>query len=212
MFLLGDPDSSVHREVDAIFAELFMPLVGADFGTLEAQLALRYEDYDTGFDSTDPKLGLLYRTQDSNVSARFTYGSSFRAPTIFQQFVTDTSLNARRDPLTGSRVFLGETASPNSALEAEEADTFNVGVTIQPIDNLSISVDYWNVEFENRISQESGQELIEAESAALTAANCGPTQLTTARCAPLTNSQIIRDEATGTPLRVFVNRFNASSA
>ena len=155
VFLLGDPDSSVHREVDAIFAELFMPLVGADFGTLEAQLALRYEDYDTGFDSTDPKLGLLYRTQDSNVSARFTYGSSFRAPTIFQQFVTDTSLNARRDPLTGSRVFLGETASPNSALEAEEADTFNVGVTIQPIDNLSISVDYWNVEFENRISQES---------------------------------------------------------
>ena len=33
VFLLGDPDSSVHREVDAIFAELFMPLVGADFGT-----------------------------------------------------------------------------------------------------------------------------------------------------------------------------------
>ena len=212
VFLLGDPDSSVYREVDAIFAELFMPLVDADFGTLEAQLALRYEDYDTGFDSTDPKIGLLYRSQDGNVSARFTYSSSFRAPTIFQQFVTDTSLSATRDPLTGSRVFLGETASPNSALEAEEADTFNVGVTIQPIDNLSISVDYWNVEFENRISQESGQDLITAESAALTAANCGPTQLTTARCAPLTNSQIIRDEATGTPLRIFVNRFNASSA
>lgn len=212
VFLLGDPDSDVERAIDAVFAELFVPVFDNDAGSLEAQLAVRYEDYDTGFDSTDPKVGLLYRSANEFVSGRFTYGSSFRAPTIFQQFVTDTSLNATLDPLTGSLVFLGETASPNDALVPEEADTFNVGVTLQPLDNLSISVDYWNVEYKERLSQQSGQGLIVAEAAGLAAAGCGPTDLLLPACAALTNPQIVRDLATGTPLRIFVDRFNASSA
>jgi len=212
VFLIGDADSSADREIDAFFVEMFLPVFDNDAGSLEAQLAIRYEDYDTGFDSTDPKIGLLYRTPEEKVSLRFTYGTSFRAPTLFQQFVTSTALNPTQDPLTGSLVFLGQTASANPDLAPEEADTFNLGITINPIDNLVISLDYYNVQYENRIVSQSGQALIVAEAAALAAAGCGPAMLQTPACAPLTNPQILRDPGTGTPLRIFVDRFNAASA
>ncbi len=210
VFLIGDVNTNVDRDVNAYFAELFLPLMDNDLGTLEAQLAVRYEDYSTDYDSTDPKVGFIWRSPEETLSARATYGTSFRAPTIFQQFVQDTSLNATLDPLTGSIAFLGETASPNAGLEPEEADTYNVGVTWQAMDNLTVGLDYWNVEYENRLSQESGQALIIAESAGLLAAGCSGTTLATPACAALRNPQIIRDDRTGAPLRIFVNRFNAA--
>lgn len=212
VFLLGDPDSSADRTIDAVFGELYLPFMDNDAGLFEAQLAVRYEDYNTGFDSTDPKIGLLYRTANEVFAGRFTWGTSFRAPTLFQQFVTDTSLNATSDPLTGSLVFLGETATPNPDLLPEEAETFTLGATVQPLDGLSLSLDYYNVQYENRLSQESGQQLIIDEATVLTAAGCGPTDLNDPDCAALTNDQIVRDPLTGTPLRIFVNRFNAAEA
>lgn len=213
VFLIGNLSSSVDRDTTAYFAEVFLPLMdNSDLGTLEAQLAVRYEDYSTDYDSTDPKIGLLWRSPEETFAGRMTIGSAFRAPTIFQQFVESTSLNATQDPLTGSLVFLGETASPNANLEPEEADTFTMGVTWQAMDNLRVSLDYWNVQYENRLSQESGQILIVAEAAALTAAGCTPGTLGTAPCAALRDQKIVRDPLTGTPLRIFVNRFNAAEA
>ncbi len=210
VFLIGDVNSSVDRDVNAFFAELFLPLMDNDMGTLEAQLAVRYEDYSTDYDSTDPKVGFIWRSPEETWSARATYGSAFRAPTIFQQFVQDTSLNATFDPLTSSLAFLGETASPNADLQPEEADTFNIGVTWQAMDNLTIGLDYWNVEYENRLSQESGQELLSAEAVALLTAGCTGTTLGTPTCAALRDPKVIRDELTGAPLRILVDRFNAA--
>ncbi|MFT7218415.1 MAG: iron complex outermembrane receptor protein [Candidatus Azotimanducaceae bacterium] len=213
VFLIGNPSSSVDRDTNAYFAEVFLPLMdNSDLGTLEAQLAVRYEDYSTDYDSTDPKIGLLWRSPEATFAGRMTIGSAFRAPTIFQQFVKATSLNATSDPLTGSLVFLGETASPNANLEPEEADTFTMGVTWQAMDNLRVSLDYWNVQYENRLSQESGQILIITEAAALTAAGCTAGTLGTAPCAAIRDQKIVRDPLTGTPLRIFVNRFNAAEA
>ncbi|MFN3239117.1 MAG: TonB-dependent receptor domain-containing protein [Pseudomonadales bacterium] len=212
LFLQGDADSTGRREIDAVFGEINAPIFDNDHGALELSLAVRYEDYDTGFDSTDPKIGLLWRNVDDNLSLRFTYGTSFRAPTLFQQSETATSLNQTSDPLTASVAFLGFTASPNVNLEPEEADTYNIGFTWSPLDELTLSLDYYNVEYNDRLSSEAGQQLINDEAAALLAAGCTPTTLTTPACAALRNPQIIRDPATGTPLRIFVNRFNAVSS
>lgn len=214
-FLIGDLDTNAEREVDAFFVEALVPIFDNDSGSLEAQLAVRHEDYSTGFDSTDPKVGLLYRTQSGRFAARATYGTAFRAPTLFQQFVQDTSLNQTSDPLTSPNpTFLGWTASP-AELDPEEADTFNVGVTFEPIEDLTISVDYYNVQYENRLVQQSGQELLNAENAAINAAGCttGAEFLASATCQAAANpTQILRDPTTGVPLRIFVDRFNAANA
>jgi len=213
-FLIGDPDSRADRDVEAVFAETLVPIFDGDAGSLEAQLAVRYEDYSSGFDSTDPKIGLLYR-RGLNFSARATWGTSFRAPTLFQQNVRDTTLNATLDPFSSpAPVFIGWTAEPNSELQPEEAETFNIGFTVSPLENLVISVDYFNTEYTDRLVQESGQQLILQEAAALGGAGCTLADITTApdpACLALRNPQIIRDATAGTPLRVNVNRFNAAS-
>ena len=184
-FLFGGPDVNAEQEIEAIFAELYVPVIDSDGHILDAQIAVRYEDYDTGFDSTDPKLGLLYNYGD-NFAARFTYGTAFRAPTLFQLNNEVTSLNPSVDTFTGgpnaSAVFIGNTASPNPNLEPEEAETYNIGVTFSPLENLEISVDYFNVEYEDRLVQESGAAVLAAESAALLAAGCTPATLATAAC------------------------------
>lgn len=213
VFLIGNKSQKADRDVNAFFAELYVPLIdNNEIGTLEAQLAVRYEDYSTDYDSTDPKIGLLWRSPSETWSARATFGSSFRAPTLFQQFIQATSLNATFDPLTGSLVFLGQTASPNAGLEPEEADTYTMGVTWRATDNLTMSLDYWNVSYENRLSSQNGQTLIVAEATALLGAGCTGATLNTEPCASLRNEQIVRDPLTGTPLRIFVDRFNAAEA
>lgn len=214
-FLFGGPDVNAEQEIEAIFAELYVPVIDSDGHILDAQIAVRYEDYDTGFDSTDPKLGLLYNYGD-NFAARFTYGTAFRAPTLFQLNNEVTSLNASVDTFTGgpnaSAVFIGNTAAPNPNLEPEEAETYNIGVTFSPLENLEISVDYFNVEYEDRLVQESGAAVLAAESAALLAAGCTPATLATAACQAVRNPAIVRDPVTAAVGRVFVNRFNAASA
>ena len=213
-FLFGGPDVSAEQNINAVFAELFLPLLDSDGHSLEAQLAVRYEDYDTGFDSTDPKIGLLYRYSD-RFSARATWGTAFRAPTLFQVSNEVTSLNASVDALQGpgaAAVFVGNTAAPNPDLIPEEATTFNVGFTVSPIDNLTFSLDYYNVEYDDRLVQENGQAILSAETTALLGAGCTVATLATPECQALRDPAVLRDPNTGAVSRIFVNRFNAASA
>jgi len=211
VFLVGDPDFNVDRAADAYFAEVVAPILDNDFGALETQLAVRYEDYDTGFDSVDPKIGLHYRSAGDAFGARFTYGTSFRAPTLFQQYVTSTALLGNFDPFTGTVGFAAQTAVGSEDLKPEESENYNFGITVRPLDDLQIDVDFWDIEYTDRIVQENGQSLITAEAQALLAAGCTPATLTDPLCANLRNPQIVRDPLTGSPARVFVQRFNAAS-
>jgi outer membrane receptor protein involved in Fe transport len=211
VFLVGDPDFNVDRTVDAYFAELFAPVFTNDFGSMEAQLAVRYEDYDTGFDSIDPKVGLHFLSAKEAFAIRLTYGTSFRAPTLFQQYVTSTALLGNFDPLTETVGFAAQTATGSEALEPEESENYNIGITLRPMDGLQLDVDFWDIEYTDRIVQQNGQSLINDEAQALLAAGCTPTTITTnPECLQLTDPQIVRDPVTGSPSRVFVERFNAA--
>ena len=41
--------------------------------------------------------------------------------------------------------------SGNPDLEAEESENFNIGITVNPLDSLSVSVDYWDITQEKKI-------------------------------------------------------------
>jgi len=214
IFLIGDPDSRGKRTVDAFFGELAIPLVENDqLGVIDAQVALRYEDYSSGQSSTDPKIALRWAPRE-NISLRGSWSSAFRAPTLFQITNTNTALNATLDPLTGSLVFLGETARPNTELDPEEADTINLGASWEPIENLVFDFDYYNVEYTNLISTQVGQQLLIDEAATLGAAGCSLADIVAMdpTCVALRNENIVRDATTGTALRIFTERENAPSA
>lgn len=214
IFLIGTPDQRGRRTVDAFFGELAVPLVDNDsIGVIDAQLAIRHEDYSSGQSSTDPKVALRWAPNDS-LSLRGSWSSAFRAPTLFQITNQQTSLNGTLDPVTGSIVFLAQTANPNPNLDPEEADTINLGASWEPIPNLVIDVDYYNVEYTNLISTQSGQTLLIQEAGALAAAGCTAADLIAGvpACVAARNPAIVRDPATATALRIFTARENAPSA
>ena len=83
-----------------MFVELALPFTES----LNLQLAGRYESYGDGVDSTDPKATLLWRPT-LDFSVRASVGTSFRAPSLFQAFGTQTTLAELIDPTSARRNF-----------------------------------------------------------------------------------------------------------
>ena len=158
-FVIGNPDIYGEQDVWAAFAELAMP-VTEDF---DIQLALRYENYggSTG-DTVDPKLAASWRVTD-NFSLRGSVSTSFRAPSIFQRDGGGTSLNQMTDPLTVGPSFAAVRTSGNEDLVPEESTAYNIGFSIEPVDDWSIEVDYWNFDFTDVIIAENFQAILEAD-------------------------------------------------
>src|SRR5690606_217964 len=86
LFLRGGPDFGGSRDVYAGFVELAIPIVK----NLEIQAAVRYEDYGGGVDTWDPKIAALFRPIPT-VTLRGSFGTSFRAPSLFQTLGSQTS-------------------------------------------------------------------------------------------------------------------------
>ncbi|MBB4212474.1 TonB-dependent receptor-like protein [Rhodothalassium salexigens DSM 2132] len=145
------------RDVYSFFGELQVPILD----NLELSAALRYEDYG-GFigDTVDPKIALLYQPVP-DLSLRGSWGTAFRAPSVFQQFGNQTSLNSVFDPVEGGESFIAITSAGNPDLKPEESETFNLGVTYTPrqLAGLEFNVDYWNFDFDDVITQQQPEEL-----------------------------------------------------
>jgi outer membrane receptor protein involved in Fe transport len=157
-FVIGNPDIYGEQDVYALFGELALPVTD----DLDVQIALRYEDYGgTTGDTIDPKFAVSYRVSE-DFSLRGSISTSFRAPSIFQRDGGATSLNQMVDPLTGAAAFAAARATGNEELVPEESTAYNLGFSLEPIDDLSIELDYWNFDFTNLIIQESFQAILNA--------------------------------------------------
>ena len=98
-----------------VFGEIEAPLLAdAPFAKeLTLNASLRYTDYDSYGDDTTYKIGLVYRPIDW-VTVRGTYGTSYRAPALFEQFVGATTgfLSAGADVCND---YTGGDVNPNRA-------------------------------------------------------------------------------------------------
>ncbi|MEE8295367.1 MAG: TonB-dependent receptor [Sphingomonadales bacterium] len=161
LFTLGGPDFATQQDVFAIFGELNVPL----HEKVDLQIALRYEKYDNGVGSTlDPKVG-LYIQASSTISLRGSFGTSFRAPTGFQLFGSQTSVQQLIDTLPGQPTtpqFFAVRAAGTGSLAPEEATNWNLGFNWEPNDRFSFDFDYWSFDFDNIIVQESAQAILNA--------------------------------------------------
>jgi iron complex outermembrane receptor protein len=146
------------RTVTGVFVELGVPL----FASLDLQLAGRYEDYGK-FTTTDPKVGINWRVAD-NVSLRASGSTAFRAPALSQSAsaAVTSGVGQTRDPLdptdTGTFRVINRVNNPN--LRPEESRNFNVGVTWQALEALSLSADYWSFKFQDQIAAESADQVL----------------------------------------------------
>lgn len=188
-FVIGNPDFNGSLDVWAAFAEMALPVSDQ----LDIQLALRYENYGGSIGNTvDPKVAFNYRFTD-DFSLRASISTSFRAPSVFMRNGGATSLQQLTDTVVPGNAFAAVRTAGNADLTPEESTAYNFGFSFEPIDDLSIELDYWNFEFEDLIIQESAQALL----------NLNPTD----------TSRIVRagDPLTGPVLQVNNTFVNASS-
>lgn len=152
-FVLGE------REIDAAYAELVVPVT--DWA--EIQSAFRWEDYSDFGTTTNPKVGLLLSPTE-NIRIRGTYSESFRAPSLAELGnISNESIglvDPLRCPVTGDDQDCGFSAfivefQPTTGLEPETSESLNFGVAWEPTDNISTSLDYWQIEVDDLIGTNS---------------------------------------------------------
>jgi outer membrane receptor protein involved in Fe transport len=164
IFVGGGIEIDQSQDVYALFGELAIPL--AD--NFEAQVALRYEDYGSQIGSTtDPKLAVLW-TVNEMLSLRASASTTFRAPTLHQRYNQETNLVPMTDPpIPGGDESTGYKAADtagNPNLKPEEATTFNVGMVLAGTENFRLTLDYWNIDFEDVIVIENYQTKVNIEN------------------------------------------------
>ncbi|MCG8416207.1 MAG: TonB-dependent receptor, partial [Pseudomonadales bacterium] len=150
--------------VRAVFAEFEIPILE----NLSAQVAARYEEFsDLNLETTTPKVALRWQPLES-LAIRGSWGESFLAPGADQVGPLNRTgcVNTRtgQDRLTGNDL-LGvlNCASQNPNLKPEDSEIWNVGFTWEGIEGLSISVDYQEIEYVDRITTLGTQDTTELQ-------------------------------------------------
>lgn len=147
------------RNVYAVFAEVAVPILRS----LELNAAVRYDDYEGVGSSVNPKVGLRFQPIPE-VLLRASAGKGFRAPSLLDLHapqttgVTPPGLNDPiRCPITGSLLDCVTqfpiTNGGNTALEPEKSRNVTAGVVFEPINNVSLAFDYFNIKIEQLITQ-----------------------------------------------------------
>lgn len=147
------------RNVDAVFAELFVPIVGADNAApglerLNLSLALRHENYSDFGSTTNPKIGVTYSPWTGLV-LKGTYGTSFRAPTFTEVSTVGGGAGLYFDTLpgpSGNQIGIG-IAGGNPNLKPEQATTWSFGVDVAPValPGFTASLNYFRIDYTDQI-------------------------------------------------------------
>jgi iron complex outermembrane recepter protein len=159
------------RATDAIFAELFVPIVSEDMRIplvhdLDLSLSIRREHSDDYGTAETPKIGLRWRLAE-DFTVRATWGESFKAPQ-FVQTIGEVTANMGAAPPTidpnaddGSTGLL-QLAGPNPDLRPERGRTWTAGFDYQPnlIEGLSLHGTYFDIDFADRIARAGSIQVV----------------------------------------------------
>jgi len=117
-------------------------------------LAGRYEDYSDFGDTTTGKLSARYAFTDK-VALRGTVSTGFRAPSLQQQYYQSTSTNFINgvpfDIITFKVTNPAAIALGAEPLKPEKSTNYGLGLVLQPVDALYITVDAYQIDVDDRI-------------------------------------------------------------
>lgn len=151
------------RNIEAVFAEARIPIVGADnarpgLRSFELSLAGRFEDYSDFGTTTNPKVGVTWSPIDG-LTLRSSWGTSFRAaslPQIHDNPAVSATFFARAD---GSRALALQLGGGNPDLKPETAETFTIGADFRRRNRLTLSANYFDTRFTDRIARPVAENL-----------------------------------------------------
>jgi iron complex outermembrane receptor protein len=146
------------RKVAAVYAELVMPVLKG----LELGVAGRTDKYSVVGNSTTYKLSGKYQPL-REVALRGSYSTGFRAPTLTDLYTPQTLGTSEQfnDPLTGqANLQVNALTGGNPALKPEKSKQGSFGLILQPMESLSIGIDYFDVKIKDAINTPSAQEVV----------------------------------------------------
>ena len=162
LFLGGGINVDESRNAWAIFSEFQWDVTDA----LELRFAGRYESLDSG-STFDPKMSARFQATDDLV-LRASISTSYREASLHQLYASSVGLQGIQDfnadgSTKGTPVFIRIAQNANDDLDAEEAENLNIGAIWTPTDNLSVTVDYWAVDYSDVITIENAQGKVVAD-------------------------------------------------
>jgi len=145
------------------FGEVSVPLVSdANAMPLLRQLslsaALRHEEYDRFGGVTTPKFGLVY-APSSDLDVKFSWGRSFKAPTLSNRYTPATANLQKAAAFGGAAYPAGSTVlltgGGNPDLGPERARTWSTTLELHPraITGLNLTATYFDVDYTDRVTQ-----------------------------------------------------------
>lgn len=134
--------------------------------------AIRYEDFTDFGNTTKGKISARYQMSDT-LAVRGAIATGFKAPTIGQSNVRNVTtafspagLVDRATLPPSDPIAIQKGATP---LQPEESTSYSFGIVGEFDNGLFVTVDYFNIEVEDRISTTSGIQLTDADITALLA-------------------------------------------
>ncbi|MBY8823317.1 TonB-dependent receptor domain-containing protein [Sphingomonas colocasiae] len=149
-------DFSAAQESWYGYGELFMPLVSPDMAIpmldrLSLSAALRYENYRAMGEVATPKLGVIATiSPDLKLSAN--WGKSFKAPTLYQQFLSqDTALLNVAGAPAGSTMLYLSGGNPDLVPERSTSWTATASLTPRALPGFTLELSYFDIAYSKRV-------------------------------------------------------------
>ncbi|NOR36453.1 MAG: TonB-dependent receptor plug domain-containing protein [Woeseiaceae bacterium] len=191
----GFPNESAGSfDSDSIGAYVDLEMDVSDRFSLGA--AARFEDYDEFGNTFNWKLSGRFEISD-RAALRATVSTGFRAPTPGQ--VNTLNVTTSSDS-SGNLIPFGTypvdhpiaLALGSTPLDPEESTSFTIGAVFQPLDNLAITLDYYDIQIEDRLT------ILENE--------IGPVEVALLTAAGIPNAALLN----GSTANYFVNGFESN--
>jgi iron complex outermembrane recepter protein len=146
------------RKITSAYGELNAPIIK----NLEGNVAVRSDRYDDVGNTSNYKASFRWQPV-KEVLLRGSSGSGFRAPTLNDLWAPQVlgSTEQFTDPATGeSGLQVNSLTGGNPTLKPEKSRQQTIGLVLQPIDSLSVAIDYFNINVTNLIALPSTQEVV----------------------------------------------------
>jgi len=116
--------------------------------------ALRYDDFEDFGDTLNLKFSSRYNVNDDLI-IRGAISSGFRSPSMQQQYFNNTSTQFIDEHAVKVGTFRNDSQLAVDvgipALQEEESVNYSVGLTFNPAENITFTLDYYNIAIDNRI-------------------------------------------------------------
>ncbi len=153
------PDGAGSRKTNSVFVEFQVPVLD----NLDVQLATRFEDFSDVGNTTVSKIAFGWRPIEP-ILVRGSWSEAFRAPNLI---TVNERVISRSNTLNDWVCFYAEDngaladadcdysiqrrAQGSQDLVSEESENTSIGIVIEPIENLTLTADFWSIEKENTI-------------------------------------------------------------